>query len=224
MSKKEIRSRENNYESIFNVAKILFPSFTELQYMAALAMVILLPLFHRELVTVFMNEILDDFMLLFYPVVAVGIAIVMFTKTKFKLLGKIWICLMYYGLFALLAFLASKSLSTINVNDKTLFETINLLLSRLILIIVVARGVITFLSFRFGGDKVQAYVTQNFKDDQYHPRSFIIVFLLTFVFMYILQFYYTDPVPVAFLTLSYTIGIFRLIEILLPDKFKYIDK
>jgi hypothetical protein len=209
MYKKKLSSKKIHQQSTFE-ERLLFPSFNEMYYMAAFSTVIVLTIFNPGYLKYLWDFIAEDIRGLIFPVGAAGLAYFMVKKHRFSTEAKMWICMLYYGFFALIAFASLENRPTQTVYG--LLEYINEMLIRLLLILAVIRGVITFIVFRFRWERAQKYITANFKDEQYRPRGFIAVTLLALIFMYILSGYYDNDAQLALYTYIYSLGVMRIVD------------
>lgn len=178
--------------------------------MAAFAAVIALIVFNPEYLQFLKELITEDIRGMFYPALALVLAYFMVKKHNFSTEVKMWICMLYYGFFAIIAFNALDNKSPQIAYG--LLGYVNELLTWFLLLVAVIRGLVTFIVFRFRWKSAEDYITACFKDDQYRPRGFIAVTFLALVFMYVLSGYYDNNAQLALYTYIYSLGTMRVLD------------
>ena len=89
------------------------------------------------------------------------------------------------------------------VSDPTLFELINTWLTRVLLVLAIARGLIALLILRLDDPKYNPLVIQNYSDRQYRGSGFLIAAIISVIFVLILRQHYEHAATIAVLAISY---------------------
>lgn len=209
------------YGASLKISELLFSSLTELQYVTALTVVVMLGVLDRPLVSVFVFAIRTDLRILLFPIAALYLVFVMFKKDQLSDNAKLWACLLYYGFFAALALVALHAQHYVASKETISFEAVNYWLTKGLLVLALARGIVCMAIFRIDNSKLDSLVTQNFRNTQYHPGIFIYAAAVTAGTMVLLRHVYSDPAALAILSFTYANAVLMITVSLFRSRVEY---
>ncbi len=189
------------YNSILKVFDILFPSVSELSFTLTAAIVSTVVILNKSISDAIYKLILADLRTLFIPAIILVLFILMLQKRKLSEFTKMGACLLYFGLFAILAFNALNHQKFIS--NPTPIEHINYLLTLTVLTLSVVRGVITYIVYEIDSPNINKLVTQNFSDIQYRWLSFLLVITIAIISVLIIRDHYDDLATIVVLSYTY---------------------
>lgn len=191
------------YRLLLKISDFFFGSFTELQYTLVLATLVGLSILDTSFLSFFYLWLRTNLAAWIVMISLVVLTIAVIKKRTLSDNAKIGACMLYYGFFAAIACIALQQQNSL-IDPATSFEQINIWLTKLVALLSLGRGLITFLIFRLDFEKLNLIVTQNFRDIQYRPIVLLAASSLAIMMVYILQQFYVDLAVIALLAFTYT--------------------
>lgn len=199
------------------LTKLIFPVFSELQWIIVAAVLLYETVLNYEYVWQVASAspvamiytgilVLAAFWQLYVEVVR---------HKKLSTGNKYIIATIYYTFFAACALLA---LSNDHLPRGSWWETVNYALATGVLILSVIRGVIVLIAFRFDSKFIEAIIADRMSDQQYSPIILLAVGTLAAGMFFIFSVRYGGHAAPVLLSVIYTGIIARAIEFALPHR------
>lgn len=208
---------------------LLFPKFTEMQYFILISTLLLLLIFNqaaRSEVLLFARSIpIESFNLATFFVWAVqfsilillpiGLAIAMIISKKFNHKMSQVACTTYYTFYGVIALFSIEDQFKLYGEAASLLERINTFLTLFILIVIAVRWATMLVLLKLDEPKIESYFGERLATIQYHWAHFLFILASSGVILWGLQQHYTHLGTLAFLTISYTLVVLKISELLI---------
>lgn len=186
---------------LMRAADIFFPTFSELTFATMVFVMLALYILDPAVTEVAAMAVAEDGRNIVFPIAILVLLVLMFKKQRLSDSKKLLACAIYYGFFALMAY-SSLEHQTVVINP-SLFELANTWFTRVLLVLAIARGLISLIILRWDDPKYNVLVIQNYSDRQFRALGFLAAAVVSIGFVLILRQHYEHPVTVAVLAISY---------------------
>lgn len=209
-----------------------FPRFSEMQYFILIASVALLFVFSpivKSETTLFIKGIpfesltlatalvaffiwaVQIFILIILPIL---LAITMITGKRFDDKTKQIVCTFYYSLYGMLALLSINDQYKQYGGETGMFKKINVLITLIVFVVIFVRWFGMILLLELKNPKIDSYFAVRFKDIQYHWIDFCFILISSIAIMWFLGIHYTHPASLVFLTVSYSLVVLKIFDVI----------
>lgn len=202
-NKKRKSFKDKSYSLVLRVGDVFFPSVNEVQFVIGVVIVGMMTILEPSLISKFVELLAEDLRSLIFPVVALVLAGLMISNRSLSENTKLLACAFYYGIFAALALIALGNLVPVGQNA-SIYTELNYWITRIFLVVTLARGILAFIILRLGYDRLSVVVTQNFHTAQYRKLTFVYTFVITVALSVIISKHYDNLATVAVLVFGYT--------------------
>lgn len=207
---------------LLRAADFFFPTFSELTFATMVFVVAIFLIVDPEVMSIALNAIGDDARNIVFPIAIIVLLVLMFKKQKLSDSKKLLACAIYYGFFAAMAYFSLQYQTSLN--DPSSFELVNMWLTRILLVLAMARGIIALIILRLDDPKYNVLVIQNYSDQQYRSLGFLTAAIISVGLVLILRQHYEHAVTVAVLAITYAGLALGAVTPFLSDHFMYVTR